>query len=251
MNRYKVTVEYDGSNYCGWQVQPNGISIETVIEEALFKITKVKTPIVGSGRTDAGVHAYGQVFHFDSDLKMSVRQWLPALNANLPDDIKVIKVEKVDDNFHARYDALWKEYDYLINVGEYDPFKRNYVYQYNRPLDVKAMRQASRYFIGTHNFTAFNANPLSERPDQTRTIYKLAIKENKGIITIRYVGNGFMRYMVRMMTQTLIEVGKGKIKPERIEQLLDNAVKHSAPYNARPEGLYLVKVGYEEYSEEV
>ncbi|MBQ1506724.1 MAG: tRNA pseudouridine(38-40) synthase TruA [Erysipelotrichales bacterium] len=245
--RYKATVCYDGTNYCGWQVQKNGTSIQTVIEHALEVITKTPSSIASSGRTDAKVHARGQVFHFDSDANLKEDQWVKALNANLPEDIVIRSVEKADDLFHSRFDAVWKRYSYTVNMGEYDPFKRHYEYEYNRRLDVRSMREASKYLIGTHDFSAFNANSPEERPNQVRTIYEITVRESKGRVILEYVGNGFLRYMVRMMTQTLIEVGKKKIKPEKVKELLDAAKKNSVPFNAPPEGLCLEEVGYTEY----
>ncbi|MBQ2477943.1 MAG: tRNA pseudouridine(38-40) synthase TruA [Erysipelotrichales bacterium] len=245
--RYKVTVAYDGSAYCGWQVQPNGISIQSVIECVLEQITKTPTPIASSGRTDAGVHAKGQVFHFDTEARLNEEQWRKALNSLLPDDIVIRNVEKVNDQFHSRFDAVWKRYSYTSNMGEYDPFRRHYEYEYNRRLDVRAMREAAKHLVGTHNFAAFNANSLEERPNQVRTIYEITVRESKGRVVIEYTGNGFLRYMVRMMTQTLIEVGKRKIKPERVQALLENARKNSVPYNAPAEGLCLEEVGYTDY----
>lgn len=249
--RFKVTVAYDGSKYCGWQVQPNGISIQETIEKAISEIQKSPTLITASGRTDARVHAKGQVFHFDSVGKMTSEQWEKALCAKLPEDIHVRKVEAVEDVFHARYDAKWKNYDYYVNVGEYNPFAKDYVLQYCRPLNVDAMRECAQLFIGRHDFTAFNGNSLSERPNQVRTIYDLCIEEKDELLIFHFYGEGFLRYMVRMLTQTMIEVGKGRVSLEEVERALHEAKKQSAPYNASPVGLYLVKVGYEDYESKV
>jgi tRNA pseudouridine38-40 synthase len=169
--RWKATIAYNGAHYCGWQVQPNGLSVQEVVENALAKIVKSPVGAVSSGRTDAGVHAKGQVFHFDCDLNMTGEQWRLALNSLLPDDMIIRKVEEADPNFHSRFDALWKRYDYVINMGEYDPFMKDLEFEYNKRLDVRAMRTAAGYLVGTHDFTSFNANSLEERPNQTRTIY--------------------------------------------------------------------------------
>lgn len=245
--RYKVTLAYDGSNYCGWQIQPNGLSVQQVVEEVISSIQKIETHIEASGRTDAKVHAKGQVFHFDTHLSMTAEQWEKALNAKLPEDMRVKHVEQVNDNFHSRFDAKWKNYDYYVNLGAYDPFERNHVLQLCRPLDVVKMKECAKCFVGCHDFTAFNANSLQERPNQVRTIYDLWIEEKGEMIIFHYYGEGFLRYMVRMITQTLIEVGKGRLTIEQVNELLQQAKKHSAPFNASAVGLYLVKVGYEEY----
>ena len=245
--RWKATIAYNGAHYCGWQVQPNGLSVQEVVENALAKIVKSPVGAVSSGRTDAGVHAKGQVFHFDCDLNMTGEQWRLALNSLLPDDMIIRKVEEADPNFHSRFDALWKRYDYVINMGEYDPFMKDLEFEYNKRLDVRAMRTAAGYLVGTHDFTSFNANSLEERPNQTRTIYEITISEHRGKVTISYAGNGFLRYMVRMMTGILIEVGKKKIRPEKVRKLMEKKSKTAVNYNAVPNGLYLMEVGYSEY----
>lgn len=249
--RFKVTIAYDGTNYCGWQAQPNGVSIQETIEKAISEIQKVPTSIIASGRTDARVHAKGQVFHFDSVVKMNCEQWKKALHAKLPDDLHVKDVEWVSDDFHARYDAKWKNYDYYVNTGEYNPFEKNYVLQYCRPLNVRSMRECAKLFIGKHDFTAFNGNSLSERPNQVRTIYDLQIEEKDDVLIFHFFGEGFLRYMVRMLSQTLIEVGKERVTLEEVRRALTEAKKQSAPYNASPVGLYLVKVGYDKYEPKV
>lgn len=245
--RIKVTLAYDGSKYCGWQIQPNGTSIQGVVEKVISEIQKVETTVEASGRTDARVHAKGQVFHFDTSLTMNTDQWTKALNAKLPDDMRAIKVEVVHDEFHSRFDAKWKNYDYYVNVGDYNPFQKDYVLQYCRKLNVELMKECAKMFVGTHDFTSFNGNSLIERPNQVRTIYDIQIEEKDDVIIFHYYGEGFLRYMVRMLTQTMIEVGKERVTLEHVKKALDCPKKQSAPYNASPVGLYLVKVGYEDY----
>lgn len=247
--RMRATVGYDGSNYKGWQIQPGLPTIQQTIEQALAILQCHPTPIVSSGRTDAGVHARGQVFHFDATLMMPLDKWLYALNGKLPSDIVILQMEEADPSFHARFDAQWKHYDYLINMGTFDPFERNHMLQLCRRLDVEAMRQCSQLFVGVHNFAAFNKNTLEERPNQVREIYRIDLKQNGDVLTISYYGKGFLRFMVRMLTQTLIEVGKGRLSIERVQQLLAAAEKNSAPYNAVGHGLYLMEVGYRPYPE--
>ena len=244
MKRYKCTVSYAGAHYGGWQTQKNNTSVQAVIEEVLFSITREKITITAAGRTDAGVNAKGQVFHFDTEREMTPYKWMGALNGLLPPDIHIESIEETDTHFHARYCVLSKQYDYRINLGSYDVLTREYVWQCPYTLDVKKMQEASKYFLGTHDFTAFNATPLSEKPDQVRTIESIVFKREGDILTISFTGRGFLRYMVRMMTAQLIEVGRGKISPEEIQELLDTRSKTTVMKNARPEGLTLMKVNY-------
>ena len=244
MKRYKCTVSYAGAHYGGWQTQKNNTSVQAVIEEVLFSITREKITITAAGRTDAGVNAKGQVFHFDTEREMTPYKWMGALNGLLPPDIHIESIEETDMHFHARYCVLSKQYDYRINLGSYDVLTREYVWQCPYTLDVEKMQEASKYFLGTHDFTAFNATPLSEKPDQVRTIESIEFKREGDILTISYTGRGFLRYMVRMMTAQLIEAGRGKIAPEEIQKLLDTRSKTTVMKNARPEGLTLMKVNY-------
>ena len=249
--RVKVTLAYDGSKYCGWQKQPNGISVQEVVSKTISEIQKIETIVEASGRTDARVHAKGQVFHFDTQLKMNCEQWKKAMNAKLPEDMRVQLVEEVSDSFHSRFDAKWKNYDYYVNVGEYNPFQKDYVLQFCRPLNVDLMKECAKLFVGTHDFTSFNGNSIIERPNQVRTIYNLWIEQKGDLLIFHYYGEGFLRYMVRMLTQTMIEVGKERVSLEQVKKALEEPKKQSAPYNASPVGLYLVKVGYEDYGVEV
>ena len=245
--RIKVTLAYDGSRYCGWQKQPNGVSVQEVVSKTISEIQKVETLVEASGRTDARVHAKGQVFHFDTQLKMNCDQWKKALNAKLPEDMRVQCVEEVSDSFHSRFDAKWKNYDYYVNVGDYNPFQKDYVLQFCRPLNIELMKECAKLFVGTHDFTSFNGNSIVERPNQVRTIYDLWIEKKDDLLIFHYYGEGFLRYMVRMLTQTMIEVGKERVSVEQVRKALDEPKKQSAPYNASPVGLYLVKVGYDDY----
>ncbi len=242
--RYKVTVAYDGSNYFGWQSQKDVVNIQDVIEEALEIIHKKPVRITGSGRTDRGVHAKGQVFHFDTDLKIAEENWVKAFNANLPRDIHVLKVEKAKDDFHARFDVTGKQYDYYLNMGEYDLFERDHVTQLNQMLDVKAMRDASKLFLGTHDFSSFSANSFEETPDQVRTIRSLTIEQSGETLCFSFVGDGFMRYMVRMLVGVLIEIGLHKITKDDAERILNERSKTAHRYKADSAGLYLIKVDY-------
>ena len=167
MIRYKCIVSYCGANYAGWQRQNGVNSIQATIEDAIKIITVKDTTIVGSGRTDAKVNARGQVFHFDSDIDMSPYKWKGAINGFLPGDIHILSIEKVDDLFHSRFDVKEKKYTYRINMSEYDVFTKDTVYQYCRPLNVEKMIEASKCFLGTHDFTSYCSNSLEQMEDHT------------------------------------------------------------------------------------
>ncbi len=244
MIRYKCTVAYDGSAYCGWQSQRRGDSVQEKIEEALQNITNTKINILAAGRTDAGVNAWGQVFHFDTDLRMSERKWQGAINGFLPKDIHIRKVEEVSRLFHARYCVRAKQYDYTVNLGEYDVFSRTHAYQCPYPVDVSRMKEAAQYLVGTHDFTSFNSNTLKETPDQVRTIYSIEFRQDRDLLTISFYGRGFLRYMVRMMTAQILEAGRGRIEPEDVKTILEKKSKTVSRRNAKPEGLTLYRVDY-------
>ena len=243
--RYKATVSYDGSGYYGWQSQNDKPSVQQKLNEAISRITNETISITGSGRTDSRVHAYGQTFHFDTDKKFA--DLASSINSQLPDDIHVIKVEEVSDDFHARYDVRWKHYDYLINNGSYDPLKRHYCVHEREKLDIELMKKASEVFIGEHDFTSFNATKKQEIANQTRTIYNISVASDGNMIRISFYGSGFLRYMVRMLAQTMIEAGKGKISPDEIREMLEKKDKEACHYNGEPQGLYLMEVGYQDY----
>ena len=244
MKRYRCTVAYDGAAYCGWQSQTKGNSIQEQIESALLQLTEQKINILAAGRTDAGVNAKGQVFHFDTDKEMEPRKWMGALNGCLPKDIRIMDVQDAGFLFHARFCVRAKQYDYRINLGPYDVFNRDYVYQCPFPANVEKMKDASQVFIGTHDFTSFNSTPLSKEPNQVRTIYSIEFHMEESVLTISYYGRGFLRYMVRMMTAALLEAGRDRLSKEEIQKILDSADKKVPHHNARPEGLTLERVDY-------
>ena len=243
--RYLITFSYDGKNYSGYQKQPNTTTIQETLETALTKINSNKKVFVSaSGRTDAHVHALGQRAHFDLDVSIEPDNLKKALNSLLPDDIYVKNVEKVSNSFHARYDVKAKEYMYIINVGEYNPIEHNYVYQYNKKLDIDAMRKALSYFIGKHDFRAFTKTN-SAKEDCVRCIYEATISISDGShIVINLLGTGFLRYMVRNIVGTLIEVGEGKREYDDILKILESKNRTKAGKTAPAEGLYLKNVFY-------
>lgn len=242
--RYKCTVSYNGHNYSGWQTQKKNNSIQEQIENALFQLIHQKINITAAGRTDRGVNAKGQVFHFDSDLEMTPRKWKGAINNFLPEDIHIIEVEEKDYRFHARYSVKSKQYDYQINFGEYDVFTKDYAYQCPYPVDIKLMEKASKLFIGTHDFTSFNSNSLKETPDQVRTIEDIIFHKEGDTLTISFIGRGFLRYMVRMLVAQLLDVGRGKQTLQELKEKFELKSKRVGRKNAPSEGLTLVKIDY-------
>ena len=245
--RYLIKFSYDGSNYYGFQRQKGLRTIQEELEVALTKINNgYPTTITTTGRTDKGVHALCQYGHADINVNINEKKLKRALNSNLPGDIHVIETKEVNEDFHARYNVKSKEYKYYMNLGEYNPLERNYVYQHNNKLDVVEMERAMKYFEGTHNFKSFTKTD-EEKDDYVRTISQTnLIRDTKDInkITLVFVGTGFLRYMVRNMVGTLIAVGEGKLKSEDIIKILEKEDRREAMKTANPEGLYLKNVFY-------
>ena len=245
--RYLITISYDGTNFSGYQKQPKERTIQGELEKVLKEINGgKKVDVHASGRTDAGVHALAQRVHFDLETKITSEKLSKGLNSLLPEDIFVKRVEEVSDNFHARFSAIGKEYVYKLNMGEYNPLERNYVYQHNEKLDVVEMERAMKYLEGTHNFKSFTKTD-EEKDDFVRTISQTSIvRDSKDLnkIIFTFVGTGFLRYMVRNMVGTLIMVGEGKIKSEEIIEILKKEDRVCAGKTAKPEGLYLKNVFY-------
>lgn len=245
MARYKCIIAYDGTAFAGYQVQPEKRTVQSELETALGKMHKAeKVRVTASGRTDAGVHAKGQVIHFDSTNELPVENWQKALNALLPSDIVVLDVTPVPDTFHARFDPIGKEYRYVIRRGSLrDPFKRNHAYHFPYPLDFKAMREAISYLVGTHDFTSFcatNTNVI----DKVRTIHEIDLLEEDDLVVFRFVGSGFLYNMVRILVGTLLEVGSGKRKACEIQDIIAKQDRHCAGKTAPGHGLYLWEVFY-------
>lgn len=243
---YKCVVAYDGSAYNGWQVQPNCPSIQEQIEKALSKIHEERIMIVGSGRTDAAVHALGQVFHFESTMCLEENQWIQALNRLLPRDIRLLSVQVAKDDFHARFSAISKRYDYYITNDVSNPFLQKYMARDNRILNIEKMREAASFFLGTHDFTSFTSSKIDQRKTRIKTITRVEVISHERHVQMIFEGDGFLRYMVRMMAQTLIEVGLGQLSVEEVNVMLEAKNKHVCHYKADACGLYLVKVNYEE-----
>ena len=245
--RYFMTFSYDGSDFKGYQKQPKARTVQGELESVLKKINGEKiVSVVASGRTDAGVHAMNQKAHFELEDSIDCDKLLHSMNSMLPEDIYVKQLEEVSENFHARFDATGKEYIYQINMGEYNPLDRKYVYQHNSKLDVVEMQRAMKYLEGTHSFRAFTKVD-EEKEDYVRTLSQTnLIRDMKDVnkITLVFIGSGFMRYMVRNMVGTLIEIGEGKRRSEEIIDILRSEDRTLAGKTASPEGLHLRNVFY-------
>lgn len=244
--RYLGVVQYKGTNYCGWQSQTVSKlpAIQTEIEKVLSKLLNQEIKIYGSGRTDAGVHALGQTFHFDVDKEIDSFRFIHGFNELISNDIVLTKLDKVDDNFHARFSATKKTYIYKIECSKNSsPFNEHLMLQLHQNLDVEKMKEASKIFIGEHNFMNFTSKEEDEQ-NFVRFIETISISQSENIIEISMTGNGFMRYMVRMIVGTLIEVGLGKISAQEVEQNLNNKTRKPSSFKASADGLYLKEVLY-------
>ena len=244
MTRIKLTIEYDGTDYVGWQVQPNGISVQQRLEEALAQLTGDVVRIHSSGRTDAGVHAQGMVCHFDTSREFPLSAWREGTNRFLPQDIVVRRAEVVAADFHARFSATGKCYRYTLLLDELrSPLLRRTSWQVRPPLDLELMRVAVRQFVGRHDFAAFRTSGCAAETT-TREIFSVTFCEELPLCHIDVEGSGFLKNMVRMMVGTLVEVGRGKRPLEDIGKLLsgDTAVKPA--FTAPAQGLCLRQVSY-------
>jgi len=246
MKRVRCTIAYDGTNFAGYQIQPNGRTVQGELEDALSRMHKGQVVrVFASGRTDAGVHAHGQVIHFDSPLSIPTNGWMKALNALLPDDIIVKDVSKCGASFHARFSAISKEYRYKVRITPVqDVFTRNYYYHFPYPLDYEAIQQALNLTIGTHDFTSF-CSAKTEIEDRVRTIYEANFTATEETLEFKFVGNGFLYNMVRILVGTMLEVGQGKIKANDIPQIIAGKDRSLAGKTAPPHGLYLWRVCYD------
>ena len=244
MKRIMCTVKYDGSKFVGYQIQPKGRTVQREIERALKKICKTEVATHAAGRTDSGVHGLGQVFHFDSQIDMEASRYKRAFNSILPRDVYIVESKEVDLEFHARFHAVSKEYHYRLSTNEYDPLLCDYIHYHRRKLDVGKMQEAAAYFLGTHDFTSFTNNIGSI--NKQRTIYQSEIiVQSDGEYVFKFVGNGFLKYMVRIMVGTLLCVGICKINPEEIPMIIAANDRKCAGPTAKSEGLYLHSVKYD------
>lgn len=245
MRNIKLTIEYDGKCYNGWQKQPNKLNIQGEIERAIYNITKEEVDLIGSGRTDAGVHALGQVANFKTNSQISIEKIPLAINSQLKNSIVIKEAEEVDERFHSRYNAKHKTYRYIINNSKCGTaIYRNLEYSYPFKLDVEKMKQASKYFEGEHDFKAFKSSGTSSK-NSVRTIYKAIVKQEGEKIIIELTGNGFLYNMVRIISGTLLDVGLGKIQAEEIPEIIESKDRQRAGKTLPAHGLYLVEVKYD------
>lgn len=244
MRTVKLTLEYDGTDFVGWQVQPNGRSVQEVIEQALGTLLKERTQVTGAGRTDAGVHAAGQVCSLRTERTVPLKAFVLGLNSLLPPDVAVLAAEEMPADFHARHSASGKRYQYRIsNRPTRSPLLRRNHWEIYRPLDVAAMREGARHFLGDHDFSAFRAADCPAKT--TRRVMRRFDVEGETDLVITVEATAFLKQMVRNLVGTLVEVGLGKREPASIAQLLREGDRTKAGPTAPPQGLTMAKVFYE------
>jgi tRNA pseudouridine38-40 synthase len=249
LRRVLCTVMYHGAHYSGWQVQEDKRSIQSTIQTVLSRMHHHPIKIVGSGRTDAGVHAFGQCFHFDTNLNLTEERWIVAINSQLPKDIKILDVRFVHSKFHARFSVISKRYDYLISKEESNPFSYQTHLSLTRKLNYQAMDQAISVLIGTHDFSSFCANTIEEMPNQVRTIMHFECIDEGEQIRFILIGDGFLRYMIRMLVAAIVEVGLEKLSVKDIQNILNQKSKQAYSGVIDACGLYLMEVHYKEDNE--
>lgn len=244
MKRVMLVVAYDGTNYCGWQIQKNGNTIEAELNRALSELTGEEIQVHGASRTDAGVHALGNVAVFDTGMRMPAEKFVYALNQRLPEDIRIQRSREVPEDFHPRYEKTVKTYEYRILNREFPlpSYRLNTHFTY-RPLDEKRMQQAADYLVGEHDFQSFCAAGAQVKTT-VRTIYRLDVVREGELITIRITGNGFLYNMVRIIAGTLMKVGCGEWEPEIIPEITEARDRQKAGPTAPAKGLTLVEISY-------
>lgn len=247
MRRVRIIVEYDGTSYVGWQVQPNGVSVQQRLNEAVFAVTGERVALHGSGRTDSGVHARAQVAHFDTTARMDAGKFAVAMNMHLPRDIRVLYSEETSSDFHARFSAKEKSYRYTVQLGPHaHVFTRTTALHVHTPLDLATMREAADAVLGTHDFVAFmSAGTTIE--NTVRTLYASQWTERGCYLHYDVTGNGFLYNMVRILVGTMLEVGSGKRKPASLLRALLQADRSLAGPTAPPHGLTLTRVRYSDF----
>lgn len=244
MKRIKLTVAYDGTDYCGWQVQPNGMTVEEILNRELSALTGEEVKVIGASRTDAGVHAEGNVAVFDTETGIPAERIAYALNCRLPEDIVAVRSEEVPGDWHPRYQCSVKTYEYrILNREMPDPVCRRSTVHVSYPLNLGDMRTAAGYLKGEHDFKSF-CSPHTEVKDTVRTVHSLEIEKEGDIITVRISGNGFLYNMVRIIVGTLINVGRGACPPEKVKEILEARDRRKAAATAPAKGLVLKYIRY-------
>jgi len=241
----KLTLEYDGTAYAGWQRQPNQPTVQAAVEAAIAGVTQINTPVIGAGRTDAGVHAMGQVASFHINRDMTPREWTRALNAHLPKSIVVRSVALMPDTFHARHSAKGKLYEYrILNRQERPAVERDYCWHIHQPLDDAAMNQAGLALIGSHDFSSFQTQP-TDNDNPICHLQQFTVFRDGDRLRIEAYADRFLKQMIRSIVGTLAEVGLHKHPPDRLTHILDARDRSAAGKTAPPQGLFLVRVDYE------
>ncbi len=244
MKNIKLVVAYDGTNYSGWQIQPNAVTIEQVLDNAINQLTKENIHVTGASRTDAGVHAMGNVAVFKTNSTIPARRWAYALNRYLPEDVVVQASWEVDENFHPRHCNTIKTYEYKILNTEFPfPKERNYNWHVSHSLDIQNMNKAGQFLVGEHDFKSFCC-VRTQVESTVRHIYSLEVLKDSPYITIRVTGNGFLYNMVRIIAGTLVQVGRGQITADDVKKMLESKDRCSAGQTAPPQGLTLVNIEY-------
>ena len=240
----RLTVEYDGTSYSGWQKQKEAPTVQAVLEDRIGKVCGHPVDLLVAGRTDAGVHGLGQTANFHTTSRLPVARIREVLNQLLPHDIRIAAASEVPSHFHATYHAKAKLYRYIIrNVPDYTVFDRHTYHHFRRPLDLAAMRKAGKFLVGTHDFTAFRGT-LGKWADPKRTLMKVTVKKQGPNVLLEYHGKSFLHQMVRILSGTLLYVGTGKFKPEEMKEILRSKDRKKAGPTLPPNGLFLVKVFY-------
>ncbi|MDD3840345.1 MAG: tRNA pseudouridine(38-40) synthase TruA [Clostridia bacterium] len=244
MRNLKITIQYDGTRYSGWQRQKNALAVQQVLEDCISEVTGENIKVIGSGRTDSGVHALAQVANFRTDSSIPEDRMPLALNSYLPEDIRIIRCEQVDENFHARFSAKAKTYLYTIINDEYgNVLWRNYMWHIRQRLDVRKMKQAAAHLIGTKDFSSFRSSGSSTKTS-VRTINDISIDCEDSLIKVWITADGFLYNMVRIIVGTLVEFGMGLYQPDYMKTILDTCDRNTAGKTAPPHGLCLVKIYY-------
>lgn len=241
----KLTIEYDGTNYLGWQIQPNGQTVQGVIQDRLKRLTGESIHVMGSGRTDAGVHTFGQVAHFKTEIRMDANTFQKALNSLLPEDIVIREAEEVGADFHARKNARSKVYEYrILNRATRPAIGRQYIWYVSQNLKLDEMKKATHTLVGEHDFSAFRSVGSSAR-SSVRNILRADWQRGKGgFLRFEIEASGFLKQMVRAIVGTLVEVGRGKISAQEFKKILDSKDRKEAGPTAPAQGLFLKEVKY-------
>ncbi len=243
--RIALGIEYDGSNYCGWQSQADGRTVQDALQLALSQIASAPITVIAAGRTDTGVHAIEQVIHFDTQTRRPLTAWVRGVNALLPSSIAVLWAHAVDDEFHARFSAQARSYTYYLFCRPVrSALQHGQVGWFHQSLDVDAMRKASKYLLGEHDFSAFRASACQAK-SPVKTLIRLEIQQQGSMISLELTSNAFLHHMVRNIVGCLVYIGKGKHPPQWMQQVLESRQRSQAAPTFAPDGLYLRHINYD------